>query len=141
MIKFETLGMIDRAKINPVLTAENDVENYSFLEKDGITYLVLNHGTGDDAFRTDIVIPAGEYMRGFDLAAHINQKLVIDLIHTDYDLEAATPVAPAKNDILTISDGKLAKAEEAPESGLYLKVTDTGCKLTGPAVKAVILSA
>lgn len=138
MIKFETLGMNDVAKINPVLTADADVENYSFFEADGITYIIANSGLGDAAQDAECTIKAGEYMRGYDLSAHINQKFVIELAHTDYDLSDSEAAPPAIDDILTIDGAGLVKAESAPESGLYFKVTDVGCMLTAPAIKAVV---
>ena len=50
MIKVETIGALDIAKINPVLTSDNDVANYSFITDDGVTYLVCNTIVGDDAY-------------------------------------------------------------------------------------------
>ena len=38
MIKCETLGMIQIAKNNPVLTSETDTAIYDFITQDGITY-------------------------------------------------------------------------------------------------------
>ena len=49
MIRFETIGMIEVAKNNPVLTSGSDVKNYSFIKEDGDLYLVMNVITGDDA--------------------------------------------------------------------------------------------
>lgn len=42
MIKVETLGMIDVAKINPVLKAEKAVKNYSFMTDNEVVYLISN---------------------------------------------------------------------------------------------------
>ena len=83
MIKVETLGMLDVAKVNPVLKSDKDVKNYSFLTFDGDLYLISNTITGDDAYREDIVIPAGEYLNGFMVEAWKGQKLVIDGKHID----------------------------------------------------------
>ena len=41
MIRFETVGMIEVAKNNPVLTSDSDVTNYSFITVDGDLYLVM----------------------------------------------------------------------------------------------------
>ena len=60
MIKVETLGMIDVAKVNPVLTHTEDVKNYSFLTKDEDLYLVANTLTGDNSCKEDCVIKKGE---------------------------------------------------------------------------------
>ena len=42
--------MYDIAKINPVLTSQSDVNNYSFITVDGILYLVMNTITGDNSY-------------------------------------------------------------------------------------------
>lgn len=84
MIKCETVGMLDIAKINPVLTSANDVVNNSFLTVDGITYVILNDINGDDAYKDGVTIKAGEYLNGYDLSAWAGQKLVIDEKHITY---------------------------------------------------------
>ena len=133
MIRFETVGMIEVAKNNPVLTSNSDVTNYSFITVDGDLYLVMNVIIGDDAYVEDAVIPAGEYLNGFLVEAWKSQKLVVDGKHITGGVTAAT-----KNATLGVgSDGKL-KTGVAPESGVYFKVTDTGVTLTEPAVKVKV---
>ena len=139
MIKCETVGMLDIAKINPVLTSQNDVVNNSFLTVDGITYVILNDINGDDAYKDGVVIKAGEYLNGYDLSAWAGQKLVIDEKHITYasgadydDITAGTTLLKPK------TDGTLEVTSTAPESGVYFKVTDK-VTLTGKAVKVLIM--
>ena len=139
MIKVETLGMLDIAKINPVLTSANDVVNNSFLTVGGITYVILNDINGDDAYKDGVTIKAGEYLNGYDLSAWAGQKLVIDEKHITYasgadydDITAGTTLLKPK------TDGTLEVASTAPESGVYFKVTDK-VTLTGKAVKVLIM--
>jgi len=141
MIKVETLGMLDIAKINPVLTSANDVVNNSFLTVDGITYVILNDINGDDAYKDGVTIKAGEYLNGYDLSAWAGQKLVIDEKHITYasgadydDITAGTTLLKPK------TDGTLEVASTAPSSGVYFKVTDK-VTLTEKAVKAVVMVA
>lgn len=132
MIKVETLGMLDVAKVNPVLKSDKDVKNYSFLTFDGDLYLISNTITGDDAYREDIVIPAGEYLNGFMVEAWKGQKLVIDGKHIDGDASTLE-----KGDILVAQeDGTLKKG--VATQGVYLVVTDTKTTLTEAAVKAKV---
>lgn len=136
MIKVETLGMLDIAKINPVLTSSDDVVNYSVITVDGITYLISNTITGDDSYREDVVIPAGESLNGYDVEAWKGQKLVVDGKHvtdgiTDLEVEA----------VLTVGeDGKLTKGSK-PATGVYFVVTDKGITLTEPAIKVRVMVA
>ena len=138
MIKVETCGMLDVAKINPVITSTSDVTNYSFLTHDDDTYLIANTLTGDYAYKDDAVISAGDYLNGFLVKAWEGQKLVIDGKHITYatgkqysDLK--------KDDILKIkTDGTLEVATTAPESGVYFKITDIGVTLTEAAIKAKV---
>lgn len=139
MIKCETVGMLDIAKINPVLTSENDIVNNSFLTVDGITYVILNDINGDDAYKDGVTIKAGEYLNGYDLSAWAGQKLVVDEKHITYasgadydDITAGTTLLKPK------TDGTLEVASTAPESGVYFKVTDK-VTLTGKAVKVLIM--
>lgn len=139
MIKVETLGMLDIAKINPVLTSANDVVNNSFLTVGGITYVILNDINGDDAYKDGVTIKAGEYLNGYDLSAWAGQKLVIDEKHITYasgagydDITAGTTLLKPK------TDGTLEVTSTAPESGVYFKVTDK-VTLTGKAVKVLIM--
>ena len=139
MIKVETVGMYDIAKINPVLKSANDVVNNSFLTVGGITYVILNDINGDDAYKDGVVIKAGEYLNGYDLSAWAGQKLVIDEKHITYasgadydDITAGTTLLKPK------TDGTLEVTSTAPESGVYFKVTDK-VTLTGKAVKVLIM--
>lgn len=134
MIKVETLGMLDIAKINPILTSSTDVANYSIITVDGITYLISNTITGDDSYKEDVVIPAGESLNGYDVEAWKGQKLVVDGKHVTGGITAL-----AKGDMLTAgSDGKLSKASTTPTSGVYFVVTDKGVTLTEPAIKVKV---
>lgn len=139
MIKVETIGMIEISKNNPVLKSENDVANYSFLTVDGVTYLIANTLTGDANYVRDGVIPAGEFLNGYDLSAWVGQKLVIDEKHITYgDGEDYEDIEPGTT-VLTIDEntGALEIAAEAPESGFYFTVTDLAY-LTEKAVKVAI---
>ncbi len=134
MIKVETLGMIEVAKVNPVLKSEKDVVNYSFIVDDGITYLVANTLTGDNSCKEDVVIPAGEYLNGYALKAWESQKLVIDGKHITGGIEAATVGA-----VLVVADDGTLKTGEA--AGTHLVVTDVNTRLTEKAVKAKVVVA
>lgn len=129
--------MLDIAKINPVLTSSDDVVNYSVITVDGITYLISNTITGDDSYKEDIVIPAGESLNGYDIEAWKGQKLVIDGKHITDGITTLSV-----NDALTVgNDGKLKKAATAPTTGVYFVVTDKGVTLTEPAIKARVVVA
>ena len=78
MVKIETLGMLDTAKVNPVLTHTADVKNYSFLTIDDDLYLIANTLTGDDAGKEDVVIKKGDYLNGFR-----NSLLTLNIFRTD----------------------------------------------------------
>ena len=84
-IKFRTIGEIDVAKNNPVLTHTDDVKNYSILTQDGISYLVWNEISGDESYLKDQVIPAGAFLNGYNLSANVGQELLIteDMIDGD----------------------------------------------------------
>lgn len=150
MIKIETVGMLDVAKINPVLKSTSDVTNYDFITFDNILYLICNTIVGDNSYRENVVIPAGEYLNGYQVDAFIGQKLVVDEKHIAYasgqsydDLKvadaSASPAVAAT--ILTVNaNGKLAIASSAPESGIYFKVTDK-VNLTEKAVKVLVCAA
>ena len=141
MIKVETLGMIDVAKINPVLKAEKAVKNYSFMTDNEVVYLISNTVVGDHAYNKDEVFAAGEYLNGYEVAMWKNQKLVIDEEHITYaegkgyaDLEAGVSMLTINEDVT------LAVADAAPASGVYFVVTDK-VMLTGKAVKARVMIA
>ena len=133
--------MYDIAKINPVLTSQSDVSNYSFITVDGILYLVMNTITGDNSYIDDAVIPAGEFLNGYQVDAWLGQKLVADEKHISYgsgvdydDITAGTTLLKPK------SDGTLEIASTAPQSGIYFKVTDK-VVLTENAVKMKVMTA
>lgn len=139
MIKIETLGMLDVAKINPVLKADHDVANYSFLVDNGVVYLICNTLVGDDAYKNKHVFAAGEYLNGYAVKAWEGQKLVIDEEHIAYAEGADYAALVAGETILTVNeDGKLAVSETAPADGVYLLVTDKAT-LVGKAVKARVV--
>jgi hypothetical protein len=128
MIKVETLGMLDIAKINPVLKSEEDVKNYSFLTADGILYLISNTVVGDDAYLKDVVIPAGDFLNGYQVDAWVGQKLVIDGKHIEGGV-AALNVGDA---LVVAEDGGLKAGSAA---GVHFVITDK-TTLTEAAVKA-----
>lgn len=134
MIKVETLGMLDVAKVNPVLKHTEDVKNYSFITIDDELYLVSNTITGDNAYREDVVIPAGEYLNGFLVKAWDGQKLVIDGKHIQDELSGLS----AGDTLVAQEDGTLKKGAA---SGVHLVITDTGITLTEAAVKAKVVVA
>ena len=132
MIKVETIGILDVAKVNPVITSESDVTNNQFITHEDNVYLVANTLVGDDSYREDVVIKAGEYLNGYLVKAWDGQKLVIDGKHVTGEYATYS----VKDTILVVgNDGKLAVGEAAPESGVYFVVTDK-CTLTEKAIKA-----
>lgn len=135
MIKMETIGMIDVAKINPVLKSDKDVANYSFMKDGEVVYLICNTLTGDDSYKNKYTFKAGEFLNGYNVAAWKDQVLVIDDEHIAY-AEGKGYADLAAGNFLTINDeGKLAVADAAPESGVYFVVTKK-TMLVGNAVKA-----
>ena len=78
MIKVETIGMLDVAKVNPVITSERDVSNYQFITHEDNVYLVANTLSGDNSFREDMIFKAGEYLNGYLVKAWDGQKLIAD---------------------------------------------------------------
>lgn len=136
MIKVETLGMIQNSKINPTITSENDVANYTFLTVDGDLYLISNTITGDEAYVEDVTIKAGDCLNGFQVKAWEGQKLVVDNKHID-DGEEYENLTEDETILTVGNDGKLTVAESAPESGVYFKVTDK-TTLTEKAVKVKV---
>lgn len=135
MIKIETLGLLDVAKVNPVLKYTKDVKNYSFITVDDELYLVSNTITGDNSYREDVTIPAGEYLNGFLVKAWDGQKLVIDGKHIQDKLSGLS-VGDA---LVAEEDGTLKKATKA--AGVHLVITDIGVTLTEAAVKAKVVIA
>ncbi len=130
MIKVETIGMLDVAKVNPVITSESDVKNNQFIKHEDNVYLVANTLVGDDSYREDVVIKAGEYLNGYLVKAWDGQKLVIDGKHVTGDYATYS----AKDKVLVVGDdGKLAVGDK-PATGVYFVVTDK-CTLTEKAIK------
>jgi hypothetical protein len=146
MIKVETIGMLDVAKINPVLKSASDVTNNSFLAVGDITYLIMNDVHGDDAYKDAVTIKAGEYLNGYDVSAWAGQKLVIDEKHIAYgvsedysDLTAEDLTTNTDGTMLKVkTGGKLETTDTAPTSGVYFVVTDK-VTLTEKAVKARVV--
>lgn len=132
--------MLDREVLNPVLTSESAVANYSFLTVDGKLYLIANTLVGDDSYKDDYTIPAGEYLNGHLVEAWKGQKLVIDAKHITFgQSETYANSITAGTTLLKVdSNNKLVITATAPTSGVYFKVTDK-CTLTGQAVKAEVL--
>lgn len=132
--------MLDREVLNPVLTSESAVANYSFLTVDGKLYLIANTLVGDDSYKDDYTIPAGEYLNGHLVEAWKGQKLVIDAKHITFgQSESYANSITAGTTLLKVdSNNKLVITATAPTSGVYFKVTDK-CTLTGQAVKAEVL--
>jgi hypothetical protein len=131
MIKVETIGMLDVAKINPVLTSDKDVTNNDFITDNGILYLIDNTIVGDDAYKDGAVIPAGEYLNGYQVKAWEGQKLVVDGKHVTDGISALK-----KGDVLVAGDdGKLEKGDA---TGVHFVVSDTGVVLTEAAIKVVV---
>lgn len=136
MIKFETIGMIERSVQKPDLTASKEVSNYEFITYDGDLYLVANTLAGDDSYVDDVTFKAGDYLNGYLVKAWESQKLVVDEKHISY-ASGKKYSDLAVGNILTVSNGKLAVASVAPESGVYFKITDK-CRLTGKAIKVKV---
>lgn len=134
MVKFETIGMIQASALNPILKLEKDVKNYSFITVDDVQYLVLNVINGDDSYREDVVIKAGECLNGYNLKYLVDQKLFIDGKHITGGIDSVTEgtiLVPAE-------DGTLVEGEA---EGVHLVVTDINLRLTEKAVKAKIVIA
>lgn len=146
MIKCETIGQLDIAKINPVLTSSSDVTNNSFIVANDITYLILNDIHGDDAYKDGVTIKAGEFLNGYDVSVWAGQKLVVDEKHIaygvgdDYDDLVVEDVATNTDGTMlkVASSGKLEATDTAPTSGVYFVVTDK-VTLTEKAVKVRVV--
>lgn len=141
MIKVETIGMLDVAKVNPVITSESDVSNYQFITHEDNVYLVANTLSGDNSFREDMIFKAGEYLNGYLVKAWDGQKLIADEKHIKYASSKSYKDIVAGTTLLVVnSDGNLEVAESAPTSGVYFKVTDK-CNLTEKAIKILVIVA
>lgn len=130
MVKCETIGMLDIAKINPVLVSETDVTNHSFMTVDDVLYLIDNTTTGDEAYKEGVVYKAGEKLNGYIVKAWEGQKLVVDGKHIVDGVSSLNV-----GDVLVAnSDGKL---ETGTASGTYFVVAEK-TYLTEAAVKVVV---
>lgn len=129
MVKVETIGMYDVAKINPTLVSDKDVVNHSFISVDNVLYLIDNTVVGDDAYKEGIVIPAGEKLNGYVVKAWEGQKLVVDGKHVEGSIESLED-----GDVLIAKDGKLATGEAV---GTYFIVAGK-TTLTEAAIKVTI---
>lgn len=132
MIKVETIGMLDVAKVNPVLTSEKDVENYNFVVDNDDIYLIMNTPSGDDSYKEDVVIKSGEFLNGYLVKAWEGQKLVIDGKHIDDDISSLTPGTS-----ILVVDEATGKLKSGSATGVHFVVTDK-TTLTEAAVKARI---
>lgn len=141
MIKVETIGMLDVAKVNPVITSESDVINNQFITHEDNVYLVANTLVGDDSYREDITFKAGEYLNGYLIKAWEGQKLIADEKHIKYAENKSYSDIVAGTTLLKVnSDGKLEVTATVPTSGVYFKVTDK-CRLTEKAIKILVIVA
>lgn len=130
MVKVETIGMYDVAKINPTLVCDKAVKNYSFVTVDDILYLIDNTVVGDDSYKEDISIPAGDKLNGYAVKAWEGQKLVVDAKHVVGGISTLS-----KGNVLVANDeGKLEVGEAA---GVHFVVSEK-TTLTEPAIKVVI---
>lgn len=127
MVKVEHIGQLDIAKINPVIKVDKDVNNYSFLTVDEILYLICNTVTGDEAYNRDAVIPAGEFLNGYQVDAWSGQKLVVDGKH----IEGGVAALSVGDVLVPAEDGGLVAGSA---SGVHFIVTDK-TTLTEAAVK------
>lgn len=133
MIKFETIGAIERSVVNPVIKMSTDTVNNSFITHDGDLYIVKNDLSGDDAYKDDVVIPAGEYVNGYLVKSLEGMKLIIDGKHITGGVASLQ-----KNGVLVAgTDGKLKTGTAA---GVHFVITDK-VTLTEPAVKVKVVVA
>lgn len=140
MIKWKTIGQLDVAKNNPVLTSTADVDNYSFIEDDGDLYVIMNEFSGDDAYKKNVTIPKGEYLNGFLVKAWDGQILIVDEEHISYGLsESYESITPGTTLFAKkASSNKLEIIDAAPDSGVYFKAVKK-VHLTGNAVELKVM--
>ena len=101
----------------------------------------MNTITGDKAYIDDAVIPAGDFLNGYQVDAWLGQKLVADEKHISYGSGQSFASITAGTTLLKPkSDGTLEVASTAPQSGIYFKVTDK-VVLTENAVKMKVMTA
>lgn len=132
MIKCSTIGMYAVHKNNPRIVADEAVKNYSFMTVNDILYLIDNEINGDESYMHDVAIPAGEYLRGYQVDAWVGHELVIDGKHIEGGAKDLS-----KDDVLVVSGYGLAKGEAA---GIHFVVTEK-TTLTEAAVKARVCMA
>ena len=140
MIKLKTIGQLDVAKNNPVLTSTDPVDNYSFIENGGKLYVIMNEIAGDDAYKDVVTIPAGEYLNGFLVEAWKGQTLIVDEEHLFYDTGESMASITAGTTLLAkkSSSPKLEIISNAPASGVYFKAV-AKTTLTGKAVELEVM--
>lgn len=140
MIKCETVGMFEIAKLNPVIQSASAVKNYTFLTDNGIVYLICNTTLGDDAYKDEVTYAAGEYLNGYQVDVWAGQKLIVDEKHIKYGVgETYASITPGTT-LMTIDSttGKLEIAQSAPASGVYFKVL-AKTNLTEKAIKVIVI--
>ena len=141
MIKVNTLGMFDVAKIDPTIKLEEDIKNNQFVTVDEDLFLVMNEPNGDDSYRDDVVLKAGECLNGFLLSAWVGQELVVDSKHITYKHSENYEETLTAGKFLKVGgDKNLETSETAPESGIYFKVVAKEM-LTEKAVRVKIMDA
>lgn len=122
------------SKNNPVLTHTEDVVNGSLYTLDNYeTYLIWNTINGDEAYEDDVVIPAGEYLNGFNLSANIGQELVVDAKHITNDYAELKT-----GDSVTFKDDYLVGNLAGTPTVAFVAVAKT--RLTGDAVIVKIIT-
>lgn len=137
MIKIEHVGMFDRAVVNPMLTAQTATANYTIInDANGDAYLVINRLAGDNAYKDEMVVPAGEFLNGYLLKSLKGQSLVIEGKHIDGGIENAEV-----GDILIVNEDGAFEIGETTGESLYLVITDVDARLAEKAVKAKIVVA
>lgn len=135
MIKIEHVGMFDRAVVNPMLTAQTATANYTIInDANGDAYLVINRLAGDNAYKDEMVVPAGEFLNGYLLKSLKGQNLVIEGKHIDGGIENAEV-----GDTLIVNEDGAFEIGEATGKNLYLVITDVDARLAEKAVKAKIV--
>lgn len=130
MVKFRCLGEIEIAKNNPVLTHTAAVKNGSIFAADGETYMIWNTINGDDAYKDDVEIAAGEFLNGFNLSANIGHELVVDAKHITNDYAG-----------LKTGDAVTFKSDYLVGSPTVAFTAVTKTQLTGDAVIVKICAA
>lgn len=133
MIKARTIGMLDNAVINPVLTSTSNVANYTFITDGDETYLIANTVNGDDSYFDDVTFAAGEYLNGYNLRPWVGQEIVADDRHIAYETEKSYAALTVGGYLTIDKNGKLVMATAAPESGYYFVIAGK-TRLTGNAV-------